>query len=180
MNYYKQFKEGKGNRDSIFRDILAKFNNQPINVLEIGAMRDPNGRSGDGFSSFFFAEYIKTYGGKLIVCDIDPNAIACCATLIGDYYNLIEYYVCSGIDCLKANQQHFDLILLDGSDNPNEMLEEYELCRAKYIICDDFSTKGLLLRQKYPDFRLYKWNGYGHEVAIYGEHKETVYLDSIL
>jgi len=181
-NAYQQFKEGKGNRDIIFNEVLSLFNQKPINILEIGATRDRNGRAGDGFSTFFFAEYVKSFGRSLTVCDIDPNALTICKELLGDYFQGINYYLGSGLSYLKANPTNKDLILLDGSDNPQDMLDEYEAARADYILCDDFSTKGVLLRQKYPYFKLYKWHGYGHEVALYGKdiNKEVVYLHSIL
>ncbi len=182
LNGYKIFKEGKGNRDPIFLEALSLLEGKPANILEIGAMRDVNGRAGDGFSTFFFAEYIKQYGGHITVCDISKNGLDNCRQILGEYLDntQITYHLGPGLNHLTNTSEIYNLTLLDGSDDPNEMLAEYEACKSRFILCDDFSTKGFLLRQKYPDFKLYKWHHAGHECALYGVPKETVFLPNLL
>ena len=182
MDYYKIFKETKGNRDPIFQEVLNNFIKKPISILEIGSLRDlQNGRAGDGWSTFHFAEYVKNYGGEITVCDIDKGALDSCKMAIDPFYNQINFHHGDGLTYLKSfSNKRYDLIHLDGSDNPNDMLAEYENAKASLILCDDFSTKGILLRQKYPRFRLYRWPGYGHEVALYGLDDKIVELQSIL
>lgn len=182
-NLYKEFKEGKGNRDQIFQFLLSQFEGKPVKVLEIGATRDKNGRAGDGWSTFFWAEHIKQNGGHLTVCDVAPDSIQNCREIIGDFLpsSQITYYLGTGLKCIETTPiQEFDIVLLDGSDDPMEMLNEYEAIknRTTFVLCDDFSTKGSVIRNAYPHFMLFKWHGYGHELALYT--KETIYLPNIL
>lgn len=178
MNYYQFFKNSVGNRDTIFNYVLEKFYNRPISILEIGCSRnlDAGSRMGDGWSSLHFYDYISANGGKLDIVDLDPGAIENCKLLLGshpDYPKNVKFHVDYGINLIN---KEYDLIYLDGGDNPNEMIEEYELIQKvspnSIILCDDFHSKGSLLRQKYSNFELIKWNGNDHEMALYDSKKE--------
>lgn len=184
MTGYEIFKQGLGNRDPIFREVLSYFGRRPIDILEIGCMRSKDERASGGWSTFFMAEYVKEHGGSLTIVDTNLQSLENCAELLGDFYTESNGYQTTGAEYIKSNNETWDLAILDGSDNPNDMLEEFELLigRAEYIYCDDFSTKGILLRDKYPEFKLYKWPGAGHECAVYGPgiKKETIYLTDLL
>ena len=90
------------------------------------------------------------------VCDLSTESLGFCMKALSSYYSNACFHYSSGTDVLKKLNRRWDLVYLDGGENPQEMLHEYEASNAKYVLCDDFSTKGLLLKKKYPNFRLYK------------------------
>ena len=181
MDYYNEwFKKGFGNRDQIFNELLGYFNNKPIKVLEIGTMRSLDERSSGGASTFFWAEYIKKNGGELHVCDSSMPSLQFCQTILFNFYDKTRFYLNTGVNILNSFNSlnaTWDIIYLDGSDDPKEMIDEFLICHSKYVLCDDFYTKGSILKQIYPNHRLYKWNGNNHELALYGVDKEIVYLE---
>lgn len=179
MDHYQWFKDGKGNRDPIFEEILGLLNKKPANILEIGTMRSIDERSSGGASTFFWAEYIKSFGGKLHICDASSESLDFSGGALKEFYDKAIFHLNYGINVIKKLAIEWDIVYLDGSNDPREMLEEYEACKAKYILCDDFFTKGVLLRNKYPNFRLYKWRSSNHELALFGVNTETIYLEPI-
>jgi predicted O-methyltransferase YrrM len=168
MNKYcEYFKTVKGNRDSYFELVLNYFQGKPIKILEIGSARnlDFGGRQGDGWSSIHFYNYIKANGGSLKIVDIDHRAIENCKQLLENYSADVSFEVADGIDFINDS---YDLIYLDGGDDPVDMVKQYQKISSKTIVlCDDFSTKGSVLRTAFPKFRLLKWVGNPHEMAIY-------------
>ena len=176
MNYYNFWRNSKGNRDIVFNDVFSIFFERPITILEIGVSRNlyPSVRGSDGWSSLYFADYIKKFGGKLISVDLDPIAIANCKILClePDRDIIHEYYCEYGTSILKQkHNEHINLIYLDGGDDPQEMLEEYEIIDSRInipiVLCDDFHQKGEIVRQKYPNYFLYKWENNPHELGLY-------------
>ncbi len=181
MDYYKWFKDGKGNRDPIFKELLSFLNGKPANILEIGTMRSIDERSSGGASTFFWAEYIKSYGGNLHVCDTDATSLSFSSNALSGFYDKATYYLDIGVNVLKKINKKWDIVYLDGGNDAHEMLEEYQNCSSRFVLCDDFSDKGLILRLIYPNYRLYKWGFANHELALYGEgiKRETIYLEPI-
>lgn len=159
-------------RDPIFFDVLSKFNSQPINVLEIGCARDLKNpaRFGDGWSSFFWAEYINKHGGHLTSCDIDIIAVENVKKLLSYFSEKISLDIIleDGLNFLKSDKD-YNLIYLDGSDCPHAMLEQMSYCNLSksYVLCDDFNQKGVLLPEKYPNYILYKIKGTNHQMALF-------------
>lgn len=168
-SHYQFFKETAGNRDTVFQHALSFLNKAPANFLEIGSLRRTGieARHGDGYSTFHYAEHVRDFGGNLTVCDIDPNAVAAAMSVVSPEFPFVNYYCCDG-KSLLGPQNVYDFVYLDGSDDPRDMLAEFELCKSKLILCDDFSSKGILLKKKYPEYFLYFWEGHGHEMALYG------------
>lgn len=171
--YYQQWKESLSknlSRDNIFLDILKTFNNKPINILEIGCARSLSGRYGDGWSSLFWADYILNNGGKLDICDIDPDCIENTKILLSGISNKcsIRFIIEDGLNILKDRSNNYDLIYLDGSDDPNDMVNQIKYCdfAKNKILCDDFHTKGSICRNEYPNHILYKLAN-GHEMAFF-------------
>ena len=189
MNYYDFWKNSKGNRDIVFNSIFKNFHN-PITILEIGVSRDlnPAVRSSDGWSSLYFTDHTLKFGGKLISVDLDPQAISNCKILCEEPDKTIthEYYTDFGTSILKEKEfENIDFIYLDGGDDPQEMVDEYELIKTRFlspippvVLADDFHSKGYLVRQKYPNFFLYKWENNVHEIAMYGfiGSQETIFV----
>ncbi len=179
-NYYKWFKENLGNRDPIFMDVLNLIKPTPAKILEIGTMRSIHERSSGGASTFFWAEYIKEFGGELHICDLSSVSLSFSRNALKEFYDKATFHLDTGINVVKKLNTEWDIVYLDGDDDPQEMLDEYEACKAKYILCDDFSSKGTLLREKHPNFRLYKWRDSNHELALFGLETSTVYLEKII
>ena len=168
-NYWKQSINQHLSRDPIFLDVLSKFENKPINILEIGCARDLNfqARYGDGWSSLFWADYIKENGGSLISCDINQGSLDNVKSLLENVEIQFSTILADGSDILKNNNQ-YDLIYLDGSDCPNQMLDQMKLCdlNRSYVFCDDFNQKGVLVAQEYPQHILYILSN-DHRMALF-------------
>lgn len=166
--FYNHFKNSVNDRDKVFINLLEKFNKKPINILEIGAARslDSTAKGGDGWSSFFWAEYISTYGGSLTIVDINNDNLNNCKTLLSNYQNSNIKFICG--DGLDYIDNTYDIIYLDGSDDPYEMLKQFNKIDRKktLILCDDFHGKGLVLRNVHKDFESIMVN-HIHEMAIY-------------
>lgn len=174
MDYYTYWKESlckNLSRDKIMIDVLNKFEKKPIKVFELGTSRDisPQARYGDGWSSLFWAEYIKDNGGSLLTCDISEQSINNAKTLLSSFTTIdVTYIVEDGFKLLKQNND-YDLICLDGSDDPNEMLLQLRECdlNRSYVLCDDFNSKGVLASVEYPNHILYRLEN-NHQMALFG------------
>lgn len=168
-DYWKNSINTQLSRDPIFLDVLSKFNNQPINVLEIGCARsiDNQSRYGDGWSSLFWADYILQYGGSLLSCDIDTNSINNVKILLDQIPIKFDTVIEDGSTVLKS-KNCYDLIYLDGSDCPNQMLDQIKLCDLKnsYVFCDDFNQKGIMVSKEYPNHILYRLSN-NHQMALF-------------
>lgn len=171
-SYYKQWQDTlckSLSRDPIFIDVLNRFKDKPINVLEIGSARSLSGRYGDGWSSLFWADHILKNGGSLDICDIDANCINNAKILLENFDNKIKvnFIVDNGINVLKYVDK-YDIIYLDGSDCPHEMLEQMNLCNLNknYVFCDDFNQKGVLVAQQNPNHILYCLSN-NHQMALF-------------
>lgn len=185
MNYYEHFKNSKGNRDTVFQDVLNRLGGKSAAILEVGCSRNlsPGSRQGDGWSSFHFLEHVDKHGHLLHICDIEAEALYNCRKLIDTYPKTVDVSLHKHTGYIMINSGlDYDLYYLDGGDDPAEMVDEYEAilkltnpiktnAENKYnplVLCDDFHAKGSLLRQKYPNFLLYKWENNEHEMALYG------------
>lgn len=170
--YYQAFKNSVNDRDFVFKEVLALFETKPINILEIGCARNLDcglGKSGDGWSSLFFAEYVGSNGGHLDIVELEAQNLENCKLITEDFKDKITYICDDGLNHLK-NNNNYDLIYLDGGNDGQQMLDQFECCdRSKTIIlCDDFNDKGKcdLLKVKYPDYKLIQVN-WLHQMALY-------------
>ena len=171
--YFRHCINSENDRDKIFKSILEKYNQKPINILEIGCARnlDFNAKAGDGWSTLFFAIYINKYGGSLKVVDIDQNSLNNCKIICSDF-DFIKYFQDDGKNHINSN---YDLIYLDGADDPNQMVEQYKLIdREKTdILCDDWHSKGTKLSELTKDYIIMKANE-GHPMAFF--HKNLDFI----
>lgn len=157
MSYYAHFKQSKGNRDTVFASVLARLQGA-VRILEIGVARDLSfaARQSDGWSSMHFAECVALRGGHLDSVDTSESALANCTELVKSFMPFSHaLHRMTGQSFLKGADSFYDLILIDGSDEPNEMLDCFELAKGKgrLVLCDDFHAKGALLKVRFPTTR---------------------------
>lgn len=167
--YYSYFCSSIGNRDAVFDDALGFFKNKPINILEIGSARNlnPYNRMSDGWSSFHFYRYIRQNGGSLTTCDIDEGAVITYNQMFEGLSAHNREIIC--VDGLSKIGPQYDLIYLDGGDNPADMLNQLNLIdlKTQVVLCDDFSIKGTQCKIEHPNYVLYHWEESSHEMALY-------------
>lgn len=145
-DYFKS--EYDNGRDSIFNFVKKLFMEKPLKIGEIGCARDPDGRGGDGWSTFFWADYIYKNGGSLSICDIDQNAINFVKETIPEKYN-IEAFCMDGTDFIKDHKP-FDFVYLDGSNSQFETAEQFLLLKdtTNLFLVDDWDIKGFIKTQE--------------------------------
>lgn len=171
MDYYKFFIESEGERDPIFDDALNYLDGKPAKILEIGALRDlsKDARIGDGWSSFHFSKYIFKYGGSLTVCDINDDSLSNCKKALANLEIDKVFNNIDGSEFLKNNpNEKYDLVFLDGGDDPSEMYKQYLLVkdRASFILCDDYHAKGKIMDGNgVPVIKYVCYNG-THQMAL--------------
>lgn len=169
----RQILNKTNDRDYVFKQVLNKFNNKPINILEIGTSRSVNGKEGDGWSTVFWADYIDKNGGKLDIVDISKNNLLISELILINLNvmsNKITFNLIDGFQFLLYNNK-YDLIYLDGGDDSSECLEQFEaIDRTKsHILIDDFHTKGKLISEKYKnEFELFNVNNI-HQMALFSK-----------
>jgi len=163
--YYTHFLSSKGGRDPIYQSLLAKFQ-RPVNILEIGVARDLSypARDSDGWSSLFFAQHVKEFGGHVDFVDASFDSIINCQALTEGFKNL-SYHVSDGIRFLETIYKEYDIINLDAGDDPELTKTMYDLAKKmkpSLIILDDFHTKGSLIPK--DEVVVHHWEN-GHEMA---------------
>lgn len=153
--YYEIYSSNKANGRGPVFDYVTKTFSGKMKILEIGSIRDLNSHAvaGDGWSTFWWCDYIKENGGSLTVVDINPQAIENCKIAVEDFSKEIEIDF-NAADGLPFISSEYDFIYLDGSDCPKEMLNQFKnIDRNKTsILCDDFDQKGALLSNEAGSF----------------------------
>lgn len=147
-NNVTEFSKSEAVRDSIFKFTTDFLDNKPLNIGEVGCARSEIGRATDGWSTFFWADYVYKNGGSLKVCDIEKEAINFVNETIPEKYKVESFYM-SGTDFLKEKQP-FDFIYLDGSNDPDETRKQFYLIEetTRVILVDDWDTKGFIRSQE--------------------------------
>ena len=179
MNEYTDFffkTISKHARDKYFQMVLNYFNNNSINILEIGCARrlemdesNNPAKEMDGWSSLFWANYIKNNGGSLTIIDTELEALANCKTLLSDFINEINVNFILD-DGLNHINNSYDLIFLDGSDSIIECLKQFEKIdkNKTSVLLDDAHLKGVLVRAKYKENKIdWNVNNEGHLMCFY-------------
>ena len=144
----KNFFNSEHGRDPIFKFVGDFFDHQPLNIGEIGCARSESGRAADGWSTFFWADYVYKNGGSLKVCDIEKEAIDFVNDTIPEKYKVESFYM-SGTDFLKEKQP-FDFIYLDGSNDREQTEKQFYLIEetTRAILVDDWDTKGFIRNEE--------------------------------
>lgn len=184
MNYYERFKNTPANRNPYFQYVLSLFNEKPINILELGTSRElTDAWIGDGGSSFQFLEYIDKFGGTFSTCDLEEQNIKNCFELLSSYPDFekfkgrLNFLVGDALDILDDKSFYNDsinLVYLDVGDCPKLTLDCFEKINLDktVVFVDDFSSKGILLSQKYPNYLELTWPApIGHKMALYKKNQ---------
>jgi hypothetical protein len=134
-------------RDIVFKLSLKSFKEKPVKIFQIGAIEtfNINWRVGSGWSDLIFGEYIKKYGGKLSICDINLDNIA--HSYMASKQLGYDINICYGDAINFIDEQDYDIYYLDGGNDPKETLDQFNKIKNKkaLIIVDDFKIKGTLL-----------------------------------
>ncbi len=184
MNYYEEFKATSSNRTPYFQYVLSLFNEKPINILELGTSRElTSAWIGDGRGTFHLLEYIDKFGGTLTTVDLIPENIENCKKLLATYPNFEKFsnrVIFLVDDALKVLDNHryyngsINLVYLDVGDDPQLTLDCFEKINLDntIVFVDDFSSKGVLLAQKYPNYLQMAWpKPIGHLMALYKKNQ---------
>lgn len=146
--YYEIYQSHKSRGRGPIFDFVTRTFSGPMKILEIGSIRDlsEGAVGGDGWSTFWWADYILKNGGELTVVDINARAIENCQTALSDFVDKIpvNFHIGDGLPFISDS---YDFIYLDGSDCPREMLNQFVgIDRSKTrVLCDDFHSKGVML-----------------------------------
>lgn len=187
MTHYEQFKSKPSNRTPYFQYVLSLFNERPINILELGTSRElTDAWIGDGRAIYHLLEYVDKFGGKLTTVDLVPENINNCKKLCESYPNIlntqVEFIVDDALKVLdnsKYNNSSTNLIYLDVGDSPQLTLECFEKIDLSntVVFVDDFSSKGVLLSQKYPNYLEMGWpSPIGHKMALYKKNQIKAWI----
>jgi hypothetical protein len=172
--YYEAFKNIRGNRDIVFETVLDYFDNKPLSILEIGCARnlDLGSRQSDGWSTCFWADYISKNTGWVDIYDISEESINNCRKLVKYWTHAKSEFDHSITFCFHNEEcddfRDYDLIFLDGGDDPNQTLSQFKQTGSAVVLIDDFHTKGRLIQDK-PDTLWHFENG--HELVCFGGPK---------
>lgn len=174
--FHRKFKERAvpGSRDPVFEQIIYNWLGElekPY-ILNMGSERnqDFDSRAGDGWANFYWAELIQSKGGRLVIVDIDSNAINICQQMLSDFVGKIdiEFVVDNGLYLI--NKEPFNFVYLDGPDDNMFTLNCFEKVDRNVcsVLCDDanYSGKADLLRAQHTDYWLLPCN-YIHELVFY-------------
>lgn len=172
---YLCFTRGKHSqtRDWVFEYTLSQFNRSPLPMIEIGCLTHrTDGRYGNGNSTMFWAEYIDTYGGEIWTCNNNEEHLSACADVITPTFPdvKIKYVKGDGKQLIEKLNKVMDykLVYLDGSNDPEETLQQFELSKDRaYVLIDDFNEKGSTVFNKYPNCVLFRFANCGHQMALY-------------
>lgn len=166
--YIDYFNASQGNRDIIYQFALNLLAKKPAVILEVGCARnlDFATRLSDGWSSVFFAQYVNRFGGAHIVVDISRDSLDNCRAILAGLDDKTTFLQMTGAEALK--QYKPTLVLLDGSDDPAEMVTEMALIDPKVpVLCDDFHTKGSAIAQQRNDYLLFAFAQHEHRMALF-------------
>jgi len=146
-------------RDSLFKRALEAFDEQPVNIFQIGAIEtfEDKFRMGSGWSDLWFGSYVKKFGGNYYVADINIDHIANSLFLANAMGYQFNARVGDGL--VSMQQAHAcDLYYLDGadisqsSDAHQQTLEQFKVVEkiansrpesAVSVLVDDVPTKAL-------------------------------------
>lgn len=132
-------------RGDSFKNALTRLHSKnivdPI-FVEIGTTRGGYGGGpyGDGWATLAWCWYANKFGGQVHTVDVDNNCLEQCRHITSKFESVINYHHMSGVQFLEDFKPAIDFLYLDGSDDPQEMLDEYNsawLKNSTLILLDD-------------------------------------------
>jgi hypothetical protein len=161
-------------RDPILKSALALFSNGPVNVFQIGAIEtfETEWRIGSGWADLIWGDYIKKNGGSLAIADVSLANLAH-STLAAVQLGYVDHLVTLHGDAIEYIEEGYDIYYLDGSDDPQEMLDQFNKIKHtnSVVVMDDYSVKGTLVYNQSHD------EGYKITVHQRPHLDEPVWLD---
>jgi hypothetical protein len=136
-------------RESTLREVVSRLPKGPLVMVETGTLRDPSpeARLNDGWSTVSLAECLAeggAQGSRLFSIDNSPECIAVSRRIVPDalhpWVTWITDDACKAIRELEVDS--IDLLYLDSSDDPRQILSEFEaalpkLRRESVVVVDD-------------------------------------------
>ena len=122
---------------------------RPIRILETGCLRNPDPSSliTDGWSTFYFAEWVKAHPGSAFdTVELDPKNVEICRNFLKEH-DLDKYatvWQSDSLEFLNTWEPPVDVFFLDSCDGLEHGLEEFKLAlyfRPCTIIMDDYESK---------------------------------------
>jgi len=147
-------------RSVVFEKVLKFLEQKPLEMLEIGTSRDlsPDARGGDGWSTIYWCEYIQKYGGRIITCDTDAQAIENCKILTKKYVDSVDITYHLG-DAEELIDDSFNFYYLDGADDSRATYRQFKKVNRNkaHVLVDDYkTTKTIMLENLEFGYRVYK------------------------
>jgi glycosyltransferase involved in cell wall biosynthesis len=136
-------------RESTLKEAIERLPKGRLVVVETGTLRDPSpeARLGDGWSTYTIAQALSDRdvpGSKLYSVDISPECIDVAKRTVPSELHPWVSWVCGdAAQILRALPvERIDLLYLDSSDDPNQILEEFRSAQNKLaphsvIVIDD-------------------------------------------
>lgn len=136
-------------REATIWKVLDGLPSRRLVVVETGTLRDssPQARQGDGWSTYILAEYLAKRGepgSRLYSIDINPEFIDISKRTVAPELHPWVSWICG--DAVQAIRTlpvgTIDLLYLDSSDDPEEILAEFEEAQLKLrphsiVVVDD-------------------------------------------
>lgn len=161
-------------RDPVLKSVLSLFSNGPVNVFQIGAIEtfETEWRIGSGWADLIWGDYIKKNGGSLAIADLSLTNLAH-STLAAVQLGYVDHLVTLHGDAIEYIEEGYDIYYLDGSDDPQEMLNQFNKIKHtnSVVVMDDYSVKGTLVYNQSHD------EGYKITVHQRSHLDEPVWLD---
>jgi hypothetical protein len=136
-------------REATLKEVVDRLPKGKIVAVETGTLRDsrPEARIGDGWSTFSIAQCLAESGGPgshLYSIDIDPKCIATSkATVDKELHPWVTWICGDAVEAIRTLQEPtIDLLYLDSSDDPRQILAEFEVAQPKLaphtiVVVDD-------------------------------------------
>jgi hypothetical protein len=136
-------------REATIREVMDRLPKGSLVVVETGTLRDdsPGARDGDGWSTYILAECLADRGdpaSRLYSIDINPEFIDISKrTVAPDLHRWVNWICGDAVQALRSLPvRTIDLLYLDSSDDPREILAEFEEVQAKLgpqsiVVVDD-------------------------------------------
>lgn len=151
-NRLQKYKWGSRVLGSRFSTIFAAMSfldhSKSNNFVETGTTRqyseDPQVTVGDGSMTRLFGECVKSSGGHVWTCDIEPSHIENCKLATKEYAEMITYVVDDSLNFLKNFSESIDFLYLDSVDGWLAVAHEHQLKEIEAIY-DKLTTETIIL-----------------------------------